>query len=306
MKKHLPINLLAVLLFIFGVSLSGCSGNPASDIPRAEITATTTAGTATIKTITTTQATAITPPTTETVTTAVWNAQYRLAPAMYGYEDTIIVDGFHGGLKIEISYPQVVGLADEDLRGKINLFIRDEVCGEYYDVSWYYDDNYWFQYSSGLDYTVKITNDNLLSFIYKGMRIFNRTTRHNFATTNINMQTGEKIALSDVVFLNERFVEVFRRYAIAQTKERFSHLEFEHPSIADFKEMSTEKLLDLLGRADKTDPDGYGMYSYYTDTALGISFGIIHALGDHIEFEIEWEHLDEFLTEEWYKHFTKQ
>lgn len=40
------------------------------------------------------------------------------------------------------------------------------------------------------------------------------------------------------------------------------------------------------------------LFSYFTNDSLGISIGVIHALGDHAEFEIKYEELKEVIKNE--------
>ncbi len=113
-------------------------------------------------------------------------------------------------------------------------------------------------------------------------------------TTNIRLKDSKRIKLSDIVKLDEAFVKEFRQWKF--TVPSGSNQEVEQ-AIRDYMNGLTDsELLEGLKTADQIGSGNYlGMYSYLTPGQLGISVSVPNYLGDHVEFEQDYDKLGEFL-----------
>lgn len=145
-------------------------------------------------------------------------------------------------------------------------------------------------------YETKQNNKDRLSILY--LADFNATfTAHPTEltyTTNIDKKNNNRLKLSDIVKLNEDFVKEFRGWNFISAEPGNAELNL---AIKDyFINMSDEDILlgfknaDIIGSGNLMD-----VYSYTTPTRLGISFGVPHYIGDHIEFEQDFDKLQNYL-----------
>jgi hypothetical protein len=119
-------------------------------------------------------------------------------------------------------------------------------------------------------------------------------------TTNINKAKNKRIILSDIVKLDKEFVNDFRTWEYLPMMEDNDEL---NKAIKDYVSNMSDK--DLLMGFKTSDIIGtgniWGIYSYLTDDSLGISLGVPHYIGDHVEFEMKYSELKKFLKSD----FTK-
>lgn len=177
--------------------------------------------------------------------------------------------------QIYISYPQIKNLSNYEKQMQINNLIRDEAIKII--------DRYVAAEALKLEikYDIKLRNDKVLSVAFDGVGYVDGAPYPNnlFHTVNVDVQTGDKFRFDDVMTPNDRFVKTFKAGI------EFSNLYAKQ--ILDA--IPNEELLMKLRNADTGK--GEHTYTYFTDKSLGISLETIHALGDHIEYEIKYEYL---------------
>ena len=101
--------------------------------------------------------------------------------------------------------------------------------------------------------------------------------------------------LSDFFVINDKFVEAFRTRAIIDSENYHVIPEAYEYILCSYND---EKLREYLSLADI--PRSQSMItdyaSYYTDEALGISFGTLKALNSYAEILISYEDLTENIS----------
>jgi|GEM_PF-800447 len=184
---------------------------------------------------------------------------------------------------IKISYPQISNLDDTDKEKTINEMIKVEalkVLSSYDDVS---------TLTLNVDYSIKWSGENLLSIQYIGSGYVENGAYPNniFYTTNIDINKGVKIKLKDLFNIDEEFIQKFKegKYTIFD-----SELDVENEARKEVDKFSNTELVDFFNNADDIIlGNELSVFSYFTKDSLGISVSVPHAIGDHAEFEINYQ-----------------
>lgn len=184
-------------------------------------------------------------------------------------------------LNYNIKYPQISGLSDNDKQKKINSTLK----GEALKVLKYYENPYG-SVELNIDYEIVLKNTNILSIQYSGLGSVSNAAHPNslFFTTNINIKTGDRLRLKDIVIIDKNFANKFLNGG-------FKALWPEHSKVLE--NFTIEKIQERFKEADSLDNIGTekqsDVYSYFTTDSLGISISVGHAMGDHAEFEIKYQ-----------------
>lgn len=111
---------------------------------------------------------------------------------------------------INVSYPQ---LAHED-SGKANKM--NSVITK--DASYYFEKDYYEGYTGEIKYHIPFVNDEFVSITYEGLLTspINSYPINLSYSTLVNMETGEKIRLNDLVNLDDAFVKAFKQGKLLQ------------------------------------------------------------------------------------------
>ncbi|MDQ0483000.1 hypothetical protein [Guptibacillus hwajinpoensis] len=178
---------------------------------------------------------------------------------------------------VSINYPQITGLTDSEKQKALN----DLLYNEAYKVLNFYDG------SEGLDleidYLISYKSDYFLSVQYAGSGYVEGAAHPNnlFYTTNVDVENGERIRLSDVVVIDESFLSLFQ-------SETFKVVHSDQAAFAN--DLKANVTIDQLRNADNLDGIGTEVHSetftYFTDEGIGISIGTSHAAGGHAAFEM--------------------
>ncbi len=113
-------------------------------------------------------------------------------------------------------------------------------------------------------------------------------------TTNINLTASKRLSLSDIIRINNAFVEDFRSWDIITTEP--VNEEFNQAVRAYVESLSDRELLIGFQTADIIGTGNYlGIYSYLPPGRLGISLSVPNYLGDHVEFEKNINELKSYL-----------
>lgn len=186
-----------------------------------------------------------------------------------------------------INYPQITISNDNDKQKKINQIIEDEalkVINEY-NV----EDN---EFSLEIFYEVKWKSENLLSIQYSGYGSVKGGPYPNniFYTTNIDIDKGIKLKIKDLLNIDESFIEKFK--AEKYYKPYDSELNVESEAEYELSKYTIIEWIEYFKKADDIGGENQAnIFSYLTKDSLGISIGVAHAIGGHIEFEIKYEQI---------------
>lgn len=127
-----------------------------------------------------------------------------------------------------------------------------------------------------IDYEIVFYNNEFISIAFTGLANTITAAHPNniFYTLNIDIKEGTKIKLTDIYNIDDNFIDTYK----SEFKRQIN------PEIAIYLENYTdEELKEMFNNADKAND---GIFSYYTDTTIGISLPTIFAIGNYSKIEI--------------------
>lgn len=190
---------------------------------------------------------------------------------------------------IKISFPSIIDLNDIEIEELVNEILRQEAFRE---LSSFSDiNNIEEKLSLIIDYEVLYQNENYLSIKFTGFSYLNNASypRDIFATLNIDLKSGTRIQLKNIVNINNEFVDTIRD-TLYEYIEKNPDWEVIYLDKLNYE---NDKFMKILNQADmelKMD-----CFSYITPEFLGISFATSHTAGDHFEIELKYEDIEGFL-----------
>ncbi|MHC1722344.1 MAG: DUF4163 domain-containing protein [Aminipila sp.] len=189
-----------------------------------------------------------------------------------------------------INYPQLINLTDTSAQEKINEIIKKQAFLAYNEVVKQGE-----EFTYDLKYDVKYSSPELLSIRFNDYINFTQSAHpsNSVATLNIDIKNQKVIKLSDLVNINEGFVDLFKngKYLSPYPDEPPQLME----SIKNIlNETDTKGWIDLLKNADSFDIYSGSPYSYLTKDSLVIVISVPHFMGDYAEFEINYKDLSEY------------
>ncbi|MBL4931612.1 PdaC/SigV domain-containing protein [Clostridium paridis] len=190
-------------------------------------------------------------------------------------------------IKYNIKYPEISGLSDEGKQKEINAILKNEAL----KVLSYYMDALG-SVELNVDYNITLKSPYILSVQYTGSGFASNAAHPNslFYTTNINMNTGNRLRLKDVINIDKNFANKF-------LEGGFKPLHSEHSDV--LKQHTVEEIQEGFMNADSLDNIGTAQQSdtfmYFTNDSLGISISTGHALGDHAEFETKYQNIKDYI-----------
>lgn len=174
---------------------------------------------------------------------------------------------------IKIDYPQIQGNKEKEKEQRLNKLIKDNILRilDYYDV-----DNI---NNLTIEYEISYKNSKILSIKYFGLGSLIGSSYPNniFYTTNLNIVDESIIQLNDIIDVNETLISQFKNEEFKPSENGEEPL---RKAQAEFiKNLSNEEISRIVKK---------GTF-YLNPNTLGISIEVIHAIGDHAEYEIEYE-----------------
>ena len=207
------------------------------------------------------------------------NADYKIAKLSLSKDDNII--------KYNIKYPEISGLSDAGKQNEINAILKNEAL----KVLNYYKDALG-SLELNVDYNITLKSPYILSVQYTGSGFVSNAAHPNslFYTTNINMNTGDRLRLKDVINIDKNFADKFLKGDFKPLLSEKSDVLKQHTNEEIQKYFMNADSLDNIGTAQQSDT-----YMYFTNDALGISISVGHALGDHAEFETKYQNIKDYI-----------
>ena len=189
---------------------------------------------------------------------------------------------------ISVSYPELSGMNDAEKQQRLNQLIRSEALAILAD----YEASELEKLTVKLDYVIVRQDSKLFSVRFNGNRFLKGTAYPSrlVQSVNLDIQAGRKLRLPEIVQLHEQFVEAIKNGRMnaveGVTWEKLR--------------LDNKRLLKALLQADSatSTENPSRAFSYFTQDGIGISIGVIHALGDHVEFELPLAELKSFLRPE--------
>lgn len=175
---------------------------------------------------------------------------------------------------IKVSYPQLAN-EDSDKANKINSVITKA-------ASYYFENDYYEGYTGEIKYYIPFVNDEFVSIAYEGLLTSpsNSYPINLSYSTLVNMQTGEKVSLSDLVNLDDSFVQAFKQGGIVTDQSS----EYKQEIKKYIASLDNQDLLKKFLEADKMNfPE---VFVYVTEDSIVVTIAVVHALGDFISVQI--------------------
>lgn len=134
-----------------------------------------------------------------------------------------------------------------------------------------------------LSYAVEFSEENLLSFSFRGLGNVKSAAHPNnlFFTITIGMPEQNRLKLGELYCLNADFLGIVKNNLLKQ-----------HP--ASVNVFNDSELSALLLQADSPTGD---CFSFFTKDSLVISIPVPHALGDYMETKIKYDDIQSYLKD---------
>ena len=198
----------------------------------------------------------------------------------------IVSETYDNNKGTKISYPQISDLIDAKKQKELNEIIKNEALkgNNYYkDVDG--------KVTIDIKYKIACQEPELLSIIYSGVGNVSGAAHPSnlFYTTNLDITNRKNLRLNDIVNINDDFVNM-----LVNGSFKAVNSEYEAEYKSQINMLTAEDWKKMLLAADPSDKMG-SEFSYMTKDSLGISIGVIHALGDHAEFEIKYKDIWKYI-----------
>lgn len=190
------------------------------------------------------------------------------------YKESSFTSKLYTKGKIKVSYPQLAN-EDSDKANKMNSVITK-------DASYYFEKDYYEGYTGDIKYHIPFVNDEFVSITYEGLLTspINSYPINLSYSTLVNMQTGEKVRLSDLVNLDDAFVKAFKQGEIVTDQSS----EYKQEIKKYIASLDNQDLLKKFLEADKMNfPE---VFAYVTEDSIVVTIAVVHALGDFISVQI--------------------
>lgn len=191
---------------------------------------------------------------------------------------------------INVIYPSIEGLESSDNQKIINELLKDEALSF---VTIMEDSKDVLNYELG--YSVVFQDKNFMSVIFTGYRYMDDAPYpvDVFYSTNVDLHNAKKIVLGDMVLIDENFINLYVQYLGVDKGDEMNNFACEYL----VNSLSTDNFKEGLAKADMLYGSSIYVYSYFTETNIGLSWEVPHSVGDHVEIEIPIEVLSNNIKE---------
>jgi len=191
--------------------------------------------------------------------------------------------------QVTIVYPCITGVSDQEKQSLINDLLKEEA---FYELSdWLFDGNNNMQdMRLNIEYEILYKNSNYICIKFTGLANARLSVRNIFRTVSIDMESGNRMKLSDFVQVDHDFTALVRK-ALQSYIDNYPDWKIVY---SDMLANNDEELLRILMLAD-FGPNA-SCFSYFTEDRLGLSFETYRVAGDHYEIEMKFDEIVECLT----------
>jgi stress-induced morphogen len=185
---------------------------------------------------------------------------------------------------IIIHFPQLTGMENSTKEKQVNELLKNEITQFVHQYE--KDDT-----ALDMDYEVIMETKDTLSILYTGYYNVKGGAypSHLLFTTNIDLRTADKMRLSDLVTIDEGFVEKFKTAPYFDRENSSPNEDKVHAVKEYLNGINDSELMNAFKQADfsSATDNPYGIYSYFQGHSLVISIQVPHVIGDHAEFKLE-------------------
>lgn len=176
---------------------------------------------------------------------------------------------------VNIVYPQFLDAE----ASKLNELIKFEAMSAFFNT--YNSDEK--DLTLEISYAITLKNEELLSVVFYGYGDRKGAAHPNrqFYTVNIDLKNIKKICLKDVINDFEKLETLIKN-------KNFVFKMYSDPETEDILKVNELLSFEHLARSDVY---GSGIYGYFTENSLGISFEVPYVIGNHVEIELPYNEL---------------
>lgn len=181
---------------------------------------------------------------------------------------------------ILVSFPQINGLQDKTKQNKMNKAIKDSALVDLQGDISLYD---WY----ALDYTITWSSNRLLSILFTG-NYYSKSAPHpnnSCYTVNIDMNTGNRIFLPDLINADNDFVKLFINKA--QFVNDYAGIDLTSDELSSLKE----------DRFNLQYNFGKNARFYFSSTGMVFSIDTDHVIGDFSLFSLKYSELSKYIKQ---------
>jgi hypothetical protein len=184
----------------------------------------------------------------------------------------IIRDGYNKGKDIAVSYPQLEGLKDTNIKNNINELLKQDAMSYLDDAS--------AIISLDISYEIKWKGDNLLSVEYYGWGEVSDAPHPDKMSilSNIDINTGKKISLQDVFHIDQKFIDSI-----------INNGKYAGPMDPDDSDLMEEVKSGMSSSLTTSNLPNISFY--FTRYSLGLIIDISHADGSYAMIETKYSDL---------------
>lgn len=211
------------------------------------------------------------------------------APAPTAREVFHLTEITYSSGAISIRYPQISGYSDQTVQGKLNKIIKDSALRDLPLLKGRQVEEF------KITDTVSLNSPDVISVYFDGYSNMKDSAHPSqfFHSVTIDVKKLQTVTLPQLVSINPDFVDLlgkgtFRSAGFDMTDEALSMIK------DDIGSMGSDFWVQELRSADTQDSD---VSSFLTKDALGISVGVSHVLGDHVEILIKFSDLQGYRTD---------
>lgn len=190
---------------------------------------------------------------------------------------------------INIKFPQITGLVDEDNEKEINSLLKAEAL----KVLSYYEDDYSKEQHLNLDikYSISLSNKYILSVQYFGLGELEKAPRPHklFYTTNIDINLGKKLRLVELLNLDKELANML-------FNAEFTPIAAPEETYVLKEDNTYEEVKASFISADNVDKTN-SVFTFFTDESFVISVPALDALGGSAELKIKYQDLTKYLSD---------
>lgn len=190
-------------------------------------------------------------------------------------EDNYVTEELKGDIESNIPYPVFTNIENEE---QVNQLILDYI--KQIEIEYMADDSL----TLNINYQIMFQNEQYISIFFSGDVRGAAYPRPFKTTLNIDLTNASRIALNQIVNLNDDFISIFSGEAQVQ---------FESIGVDLADVMSLDNLKETLEQADIiVDSD---VQSYFTSAEVVIILGVSHVMGDYIEVSIPFTSIENYI-----------
>lgn len=186
-------------------------------------------------------------------------------------------------LGIEVSYPQLAGLAATDSQAKINRKIKGLIFNKIQEAKDSMDECQTEHFYYTINYEIVYQNKNILSMVYWQEVNWGLYPSVSVFTENIDLKTGEQVEISSLFMENTDYKQIIEEAIKKKGKIKI----FGNQPEFNYAEYVKEICLGEDNYLENNDLIAYNL----TRDSLKIFYSVPHVLGDVIVCEIPYDYL---------------